>query len=173
MWEGDPLRRDFSGAASYLATFLVPTDGQDGQVLLDFGAAVPAVDHQSSTGAGGGRSYRAPVTGPVREIAQVFVNGIDCRVVWGPPYEVEVTEAVTRGRNELQLVVANTGAGALAAGIGSVIELVAGVEQPYGRRFEMQELDRAREGIVSGLVTVPSVVVGRSDGQNPRHGPPR
>ncbi len=80
-------------------------------------------------GVGGGRSYRAAVTGPVREIAQVFVNDVDCGVVWGPPYEVDITAAVTTGTNELRLVVANSGAGALAAGIGELTELVADVEE--------------------------------------------
>ena len=173
VWESDPRRRDFSGTASYETRFRLPVDHSDGQVLLDFGAAVPAPDDGGHSRVGGGHSYRAAVTGPVREIAQVFVNDVDCGVVWGPPYEVDITAAVTSETpNELRLVVANCGAGALAAGIDAVTELTAGVEERYGPRFEMQELDRAREGIVSGLVTVPRIDV-RPDRQNRRHGPTR
>ena len=173
VWEADPRHRDFSGTATYVTTFHVPASERGGQVLLDFGAALPSVATDVATGVGGGRSYRAPVISPVREIAEVTVNGLDCGVVWGPPYEVDITDAVTPGINELRLVVANTGAGSLAAGVSALTELVDGVEASYGRRFEMQELERAREGVVSGLVTRPSIVVRRPGGQNPGHGPTR
>ncbi len=51
--------------------------------------------------------------GRVCDMAHVYVNGIDCGTAWTAPYEVDVTEALKRGRNNLQIVVVNTWRNAL------------------------------------------------------------
>ena len=53
----------------------------------------------------------------------------------------------------------NTTANALAAD-ATVDGWVADAERWHGRRFRMQALDRAREGLSSGLLTVPEIVIG-------------
>jgi hypothetical protein len=45
--------------------------------------------------------------GDVRELAEVIVNGQSLGVLWQPPYRVEVTDALRRGRNTLAINVTN------------------------------------------------------------------
>ena len=52
---------------------------------------------------------RAWLTFPdIRDIAHVWVNGIDCGIAWTAPYEVEVTKAMKKGKNTLEIEVVNT-----------------------------------------------------------------
>ena len=46
--------------------------------------------------------------GEVHDVAHVYVNGVDCGVAWTAPYEVDVTNAVRRGKNTLRIEVVNT-----------------------------------------------------------------
>ena len=49
----------------------------------------------------------------VYDVAAVKLNGKACGIVWTAPYEVDVTEAIRRGENELIIEVQNTWANAL------------------------------------------------------------
>jgi hypothetical protein len=82
LWtELDDAARGFSGTAVYRAEFThVPASG-DGRSLLDLGR--------------------------VADIARVRVNGIDCGVAWTTPFRVDISHAVTAGRNEVEVEVAN------------------------------------------------------------------
>lgn len=51
--------------------------------------------------------------GEVADIATVYVNGNMCGTAWMPPYNVDITQAVKKGKNELKIVVVNTWANAL------------------------------------------------------------
>ncbi len=53
--------------------------------------------------------------GDVRDVAHVYINGIDCGIAWTAPYEVDITKALRRGKNEFKIVVANTWHNALIA----------------------------------------------------------
>ena len=44
----------------------------------------------------------------VRDIAHVWVNGKDCGIVWTAPYEVEMTGALQKGKNLIEIEVVNT-----------------------------------------------------------------
>jgi len=44
----------------------------------------------------------------VRDIAHVWVNDKDCGIVWTAPYEVDITEALKKGKNKLEIEVVNT-----------------------------------------------------------------
>lgn len=46
--------------------------------------------------------------GTVANLATVYVNGIDCGVVWTAPFEVDITKALRPGKNELRIDVTNT-----------------------------------------------------------------
>jgi hypothetical protein len=85
------------------------------------------------------------------------VNGIDCGLAWAPPYRVKITDALHSGTNKIEIIVSNTAANALAA--DSITRLAAESEARYGRRFRMQDLDRATESVRSGLLRVPTIVV--------------
>lgn len=45
--------------------------------------------------------------GSVRELAEVFVNGRSCGVVWAPPFRVDISEAVKPGVNRVRIEVVN------------------------------------------------------------------
>ena len=51
--------------------------------------------------------------GKVADVATVRMNGISCGIVWTAPYEVDVTDALKRGVNILQIEVTNTWANAI------------------------------------------------------------
>ena len=44
----------------------------------------------------------------VKDIAHVWVNGIDCGIAWTAPYEVNITKALKKGNNLLEIEVVNT-----------------------------------------------------------------
>ena len=46
-------------------------------------------------------------------MATVYVNGKDCGVAWTSPYEVDITDALQKGENTLQIDVTTTWANAL------------------------------------------------------------
>ena len=155
IWEDEPGRQHYSGAATYTTS-------------IDLGAIEwPDVDRlrrlrgsrRRRYGARPGcPSYRVAVRGPVGEVAQVGVNGIDCGLAWAPPYHVEISDALRSGANEIEIIVYNTAANALAAD-EHITRLAAESEAHYGRRFRMQDLDRAMESVRSGLLRVPTLVV--------------
>ncbi|MCF0208364.1 MAG: hypothetical protein HUK07_02845, partial [Bacteroidaceae bacterium] len=49
----------------------------------------------------------------VDNIASVKVNGIECGTVWRAPYEVDITKALQKSRNKIEISVVNTWANAL------------------------------------------------------------
>ena len=44
----------------------------------------------------------------VKDIAHVWVNGKDCGIVWMAPYEVDITGALRKGKNTIEIEVVNT-----------------------------------------------------------------
>ena len=44
----------------------------------------------------------------VKDIAHVWVNGKDCGIAWTAPYEVEITGALKKGKNQIEIEVVNT-----------------------------------------------------------------
>ena len=154
IWEEQPGRRHYSGAAIY--TTSVDLGAVDGRVSIDFGdwevSEADAAEHGMV-----GPSYRVAVRGPVGEVAQVRVNQIDCGLAWAPPYRVEITDALVSGTNSIEIIVYNTAANALAAD-EHIVRLAAESEARYGRRFRMQDLDKAMDTVRSGLLQVPTLV---------------
>ena len=77
----DPGVKYFSGWAVYSNVFSID-ERPAGKVLIDLG--------------------------DVRELARVRVNGVDCGVVWKKPFRADVTDALQKGENRLEIVVINT-----------------------------------------------------------------
>ena len=155
IWEDERGREHYSGAASYTTT--IELDGVDGQAWIDLGDC-EVLDGGATEHDLVGPSYRVAVRGPVGEVAQVRVNGIDCGMAWAPPYRVQITDALRSGTNKIEIIVYNTAANALAAD-RHITRLAAESEACYGRRFRMQDLDRAMESVQSGLLRVPMIVL--------------
>jgi len=154
IWEDEPDRRHYSGAASY--TTSIDLDAVDGPAWIDFGDCEVFDDGAAEHGLVG-PSYRVAARSPVGEMAQVQVNGVNCGLAWAPPYRVEISNAVRRGTNEIKIIVYNTAANTLAAD-EHITQLAAESEARYGRRFRMQDLDQAMATVRSGLLQVPTLV---------------
>jgi hypothetical protein len=89
----DPLIKYYSGTAIYKTTFTIKTDFQK---QYD--------------------EYARPVylsLGRVCNLASVSINGVDCGTAWTVPYEVDITKALKKGQNALEIEVTNTWANAI------------------------------------------------------------
>ncbi|HJV15375.1 MAG TPA: hypothetical protein VJ625_15905, partial [Propionibacteriaceae bacterium] len=155
IWEDEPGRRHYSGAATY--TTGIELDAVGDRALLDFGECEIYDDRTTESGLDES-SYRVPVRGPVGEVAQVRVNGSDCGLAWAPPYRLQIRHALRSGTNNIEIIVYNTAANALAAD-EHITNLAAESEARYGRRFRMQDLDHAMDTVRSGLLQVPTLVL--------------
>lgn len=77
----------YSGHATYKTTFRLGRKPKNGTVMLNLGTVANA--------------------------ATVYVNGQKCGTAWTTPYAVDITKAVKRGNNTLEITVVNTWANAL------------------------------------------------------------
>jgi hypothetical protein len=155
-WEDDPGRADHSGAATYRTTVDVAAERLGGRVRLDLGPVRRREPDDDGEEGLRGASFRAEVTAPVGEVAQVLVNGRDCGWAWAPPYAVDVTDALRAGENTIAVRVLNTGLGALRA-CTALTATVEAVRRIDGTRFRMQDLERAQRPTTSGLRGVPTL----------------
>lgn len=71
----------FSGIATYRTRFRIQAPGENERVILDLGE--------------------------IRFVGEVRLNGRYLGILWTPPYELDVTEVVREGENELEVRVAN------------------------------------------------------------------
>jgi hypothetical protein len=99
----------FSGIASYHNTFDLSLDpiapGQ--RIVLDLGE--------------------------VRFVAEVYVNGQSLGILWKPPFQIEITDAMRTGTNQLVVEVANTWSN----------RLVGDAQSPDGPKFCRTNIDRS------------------------------
>lgn len=79
----DPGVRYFSGIATYSRTFNLPAGAVNGMPLwLDLGT--------------------------VGDLAQVSINGVDVGTAWHAPHRLDIARAARKGRNRIEIRVANT-----------------------------------------------------------------
>lgn len=145
-WTDDDRLKYYSGLAVYEKTIEVPEkDVAPGQsVILDFGEGtiVPKPDPLPAF------NMRAYFEGPVREAAEIYVNGERAGVVWHPPYRINVSSLVKPGKNELRIVVGNTAIDSLA---GTSLPDYRLLNDRYGVRFVPQGMENLQP-VPSGLV---------------------
>jgi hypothetical protein len=157
-WESTPERAGYSGAAEYRTEFEADPAWLDGSgpvpVRLHLGDTHPVAGGAAGESGIRGNSFRAAVAVPVREVAVVVLNGVECGRLWAPPYTLDVTAQLRPGRNELRLVVSNTAANALSRDT-DILALAEQSAARYGRRFRMQDLDLALQGVASGVLGTP------------------
>ncbi|MBS1855838.1 MAG: glycoside hydrolase [Acidobacteria bacterium] len=145
-WTDDEARKYYSGTATYERKFNAPESVvKAARLVIDFGEGTP-VDPNSTRRAPNG--MRAWMESPVREAAQVYVNGRLAGAVWKPPYQVEVTGLLKAGENSIRVVVANTALNLLAKGpLPDYKELIA----KYGDRFQAQDMQSV-QALPSGMM---------------------
>ncbi|MGA2538697.1 MAG: glycosylhydrolase-like jelly roll fold domain-containing protein, partial [Terracidiphilus sp.] len=134
-WSDDAATKYYSGRATYEKSFELPAPdlAQGSKYLLDFGAAAKTPIPSPP----GEHNMRAYLDAPVRDAAEVYVNGKLAGVVWRPPYRIDVTAQLHAGTNELRIVVGNTAINELA---GRALPDYRLLWDRYGRLFEPQDM---------------------------------
>jgi len=138
-WTGLPGREYFSGVAIYTRNVTVPAamTRPGRQVYLNFGQGTPVATDDRRAGPG----MRAMLDGPVREAAEVYINGKRAGSVWCAPYEVNVSGLLHPGENTIRVAVANLALNELAKGpLPDYRELNA----KYGERFQAQDMQNVK-----------------------------
>ncbi|MBP1202335.1 hypothetical protein JOD97_000349 [Duganella sp. 1411] len=131
-WTDDFSRRFFSGVAVYSKDVELSASQLNGAAIrLDFGKGTP-LETTPKVPAG----MRAMLDSPVREAAEVYVNGQRAGSVWHPPYELDITSRLRAGVNKIEVKVANLSLNALAGQERPDYRLLSA---RYGQRFVPQD----------------------------------
>lgn len=143
-WSEDEETKFYSGEAIYERDLSVSDIfvKAPNRIYLDFGSG-SVVEQNASD-----RTIRAWLEGPVREAAQVFVNGRAAGAIWKPPYRLEISGLLQTGKNHLKVVVGNTAINSLASQSLPDYRLL---NSRYGERFVPQGMDNLQP-LASGLL---------------------
>jgi hypothetical protein len=154
-WDTLPQRQFYSGEATYQKQLtLSSADLRHGNSLtLNFGKGTPILlPHPLPD-----PNMRAYLEGPIRDAAQVFVNGKSAGYVWHPPYEVNITPFVHAVSNEIKVIVGNTAINTLA---GHPLPDYRLLNARYGLRFIPQGMDNLKP-LPSGMLGPVTLVESR------------
>jgi hypothetical protein len=147
-WSDEKAFKYFSGQVTYEKTLDLPAQARPGDTLiLDFGEGTPVPKPDPLPAF----NLRALLENPVREAAEVYVNGQPAGVVWHPPYTLDLTRFLHTGKNELRIIVGNTAINSLAAKALPDYRLLY---DRYGERFVpqgMENLQPLPSGILGGV----------------------
>lgn len=144
-WSDEESFKYYSGRVQYAKTIDIPAATISGNSLvLDFGEGTP-VPRPDPLPAFNMRAY---LEGPVREAAEVYVNGQRAGVVWHPPYSIDLTKWLKPRKNDLSIVVGNTAINSLA---GQALPDYRLLNDRYGERFVPQGMDHLQP-LSSGIV---------------------
>jgi hypothetical protein len=133
----------YSGTGTYEKTVTLPS--ASAHAYLDFGEGTPVDPNAGRRPANG---MRALLESPVREAAQVWVNGKLAGSVWKPPYRVDISGLLKSGDNAIKIVVANTALNEMA---GEPLPDYKDLTAKYGERFQAQDM-QAVQALPSGLL---------------------
>ena len=145
-WSEDTKTKFYSGLATYQKSFDLTRDSkmQGTEFLLDFGEGFK----ESMPSPPGEHNMKAYLDGPIREAAQIYVNGKLAGVVWRPPFRLDVTQYLRDGENSLRMVVGNTAINSLA---GQSLPDYRLLWQRYGKLFTPQGMENIRP-LPSGIL---------------------
>lgn len=146
-WSDSAATKYYSGLATYRKNFDLPLDRepQGTRFLLDFGEGV----RQPLPSPPGEHNMWAYLDAPVRDAAEVYVNGKLAGQVWHPPYRIDVTAQLHAGVNELRIVVGNTAINGMA---GQPLPDYRLLWAKDGKLFEPQDMQ--------DLLPLPSGILG-------------
>lgn len=134
LWTDRAENRSFSGTVHYRRGFTLQNLPAGQKIWLDLGN--PALlDAPQGTPA----RPQAQIAAPVREAAIIRINGQAVGTLWAPPYRLDITGALHKGRNEIDIMVMNGAVNALAGRPPADRRLLT---LRYGERFQDQDLDR-------------------------------
>ena len=143
-WTAFDAEKYYSGTATYTRSVEVPESvAKSSHVLLDFGRGTPIPRTQLHQA--GSRTW---LDAPVRDVAEVYVNGKLAGAVWHPPYQLDLAPLLHAGANQLKIVVANTAINELAGRSGPDYRLL---NLRYGEKFTPQDMDHLQP-LPSGIL---------------------
>jgi hypothetical protein len=146
-WSADAATAHLSGTATYSRSLrLTAAQIKAGQVVLDFGKGAP-IPPQGPRQPG----TAAALVPPVREAAEVYVNGKRAGAVWTAPFTVSLKGLVHPGDNALEVRVSNTAINELA---GRPPTDYSALNARFGERFSAQGMSGLKP-LPSGLLQVP------------------
>lgn len=152
-WSDDEQTRFYSGGVAYKKDVMLNKADlvSAASVVIDFGkgTAVQIPDPLPE------QNMRAYLEGPVRDAAEVYVNGSLAGVVWHPPYTLEIAKWLKPGRNHLRIVVANTAINELS---GRALPDYRLLNDRFGLRFVPQGMENLRP-LPSGMLAGPQLIV--------------
>lgn len=145
-WTDDAATRTFSGVCTYTKHFTLDPEVTKSKShhWLTFGSGVALASKKSGPG------FQADLDAPVRDAANVYINGHRAGSVWAPPYQLDVTRWLIAGENLIRIEVGNTAVNAISAN-GFPNYNAAAVGREFGVRFNPPPL-REFHPIPSGLL---------------------
>ncbi len=144
-WTDLPDRKFYSGRATYEKQ--IQLDSVPDRLYLNFGEGTPV----AAEGRRPANGMRAMMESPVREAAEVYVNGARAGAVWCPPYEVNVSGLLHKGANTITVTVANLAINNMAKG---PLPDYKALNAKYGERFQAQDMNAVlpqASGLLGGV----------------------
>lgn len=149
-WTDMPGREYYSGVVTYTRALAVTAkDIAAGLTTLDFGAG-QALDPVPPRGNG----THALLVPPVREAAEVYVDGKRAGAVWTAPFSISLRGLLHPGVNRLEIRVGNTAINLLS---GRPPVNYAALNAKYGERFQAQNMDNLKP-LPSGILQPPALL---------------
>jgi hypothetical protein len=152
LWTSAASTRFHSGEVRYTTQFRLDAVRKGERVRIQF-APGDALKDDQAPGKNGMWSWFDP---PIREAAEVFVNGRHVGDLWHPPYAIDITAAGHSGENTLELRVFNTAINELA---GQTPRDYTALKAKYGDRFQMQDMENLQP-VPSGIRGLVEIVYG-------------
>ncbi|OYW79570.1 MAG: hypothetical protein B7Z26_07850 [Asticcacaulis sp. 32-58-5] len=146
-WADDPAKAHYSGVTTYSRTIkLSPADLKAGLTRLSFGeGTAEPIPSGRRTGS------QAWLSAPVRDAAEVFVNGKRAGAVWTSPFSIDLKPYLKAGDNRIDIRVANTAINVLS---GQPPTDYSALNAKYGERFTPQNMNNLQP-LPSGLMQAP------------------
>lgn len=130
----------------YRKPFTLEAGNKRTRVLLDLGAATASPPGRISLREDA--AFAVQLDPPVREAAEIRLNGRRAGSAWCPPYRVDLTPFIRAGTNQLEIHVYPTAMNRMARQPAADYTTL---NAKYGRRFEMQNLDEVH-ALPTGLL---------------------
>jgi len=151
-WADDPSLGRYSGQGTYGRDLdLTLVDLASPAIVLDLGRGAPGVANERK-----GPGYYAQYDAPVRDAAEVFVNGQRAGAIWCAPFRLDLKPYLKAGRNRLEIRVYNTAINSLA---GRPPADYTALREAYGDRFQPQNMSELTP-LPSGLLSAPTLRFG-------------
>jgi hypothetical protein len=146
-WTQDTALQHYSGQGTYTRDIdLTAGDLAWPAIRLDLGPGAPGVANERK-----GPGYYAQYDAPVRDAAEVFVNGQRAGVIWCAPFQLDLKPHLKPGRNRLEIRVYNTAINSLAGRPPADYTTLRNV---YGDRFQPQNMSELAP-LPAGLIGAP------------------